>query len=141
MAFPSTVSTFRLDEFEVTVVRFRQFIEAGLGTQQEPPAAGAGAHTLNGVPGLVGWDPAWNAMLPADTAALVARTNCTGTTYTDLPSADDAKPQNCIDFLGVRLRREFGARHQLALKSSDERFDKIRLRRNLRRASLHRERG
>src|SRR5262245_38096411 len=37
MTAPATVSAFRLDTYEVTVGRFRQFVEAGLGTQQNPP--------------------------------------------------------------------------------------------------------
>lgn len=44
MSYPATVSDFRLDKYEVTVGRFRQFVAAGSGTQQHPPADGAGAH-------------------------------------------------------------------------------------------------
>ena len=36
-SYPATVSPFRLDRFEVTVGRFRQFIDAGMGTQANPP--------------------------------------------------------------------------------------------------------
>jgi sulfatase modifying factor 1 len=53
--FPATVSSFRLDKYEVTVGRFRQFVAAlNAGWQ---PAAGSGKHThLNGGKGLIGPD-------------------------------------------------------------------------------------
>ena len=48
MSHPATVSNFRLDTYEVTVGRFRQFVAAGQGTQASPPAAGAGAGRSTG---------------------------------------------------------------------------------------------
>jgi formylglycine-generating enzyme required for sulfatase activity len=69
MSNPATVSDFRFDTYEATVGRFRQFVDAGMGTQQLPPAPGAGARVAD--PG--GWDPSWNANLAPDTATLVAR--------------------------------------------------------------------
>src|SRR5262245_44669463 len=45
---PATVSSFYLDRYEVSVGRYRKFVEAGYGTQAMPPAVGAGARTLNG---------------------------------------------------------------------------------------------
>jgi hypothetical protein len=39
---PATVSDFKLDKYEVTVGRFRAFLNAGLGTQKTPPAEGSG---------------------------------------------------------------------------------------------------
>ena len=65
-ASPATVSDFVLDTFEVSVGRFRSFIDSGRGTQMNPPAAGAGAHPL--IPGT-GWDSAWNTNLATDPAA------------------------------------------------------------------------
>ncbi|MCX5746586.1 MAG: hypothetical protein NT062_29265, partial [Proteobacteria bacterium] len=47
-SYGATVSTFRLDKYEVTVGRFRQFVAAGQGTQANPPLANAGSRTLNG---------------------------------------------------------------------------------------------
>ena len=69
MGYPATVSAFRLDTYEVTVGRFRQFVNAGLGTQSSPPADGAGAH-----PQIAdsGWRPEWNPSLAADSATLIA---------------------------------------------------------------------
>jgi sulfatase modifying factor 1 len=103
MRFPATVSTFVLDQYEVTVGRFRAFINAGLGTAARPPAARAGAH-----PNLTGsgWDDAWNTSLVADTAALIAavKVQCmpdvgqtqTLPTWTDTPGGNENKPMNCV---------------------------------------------
>jgi sulfatase modifying factor 1 len=64
---PATISDFYLDKYEVTVGRFRQFVNAGMGTQAKPPASGAGAH-----PNIAnsGWDSSWNTALAPDTATL-----------------------------------------------------------------------
>jgi sulfatase modifying factor 1 len=72
MSFPATVSPFLLDKYEVSVGRFRKFVEAGMGTQANPPAAGAGAHP--NIPDS-GWDPSWDTNLAVDTASLSS--NCT----------------------------------------------------------------
>lgn len=87
--YPATVSDFRLDRFEVTVGRFRAFVEAGMGTQQNPPAAGTGANPK--VAGS-GWDATWNAGLPADKAALTSALGGTAQypgTWTELPSVNE----------------------------------------------------
>jgi len=72
---PATVSDFRLDSYEVTVGRFRQFVIAWTppdGSAGWSPAQGAGKHThLNGGRGLAstgggfegGWDTSWNGYL------------------------------------------------------------------------------
>ncbi|HEX3758201.1 MAG TPA: SUMF1/EgtB/PvdO family nonheme iron enzyme [Kofleriaceae bacterium] len=69
MTSPATVSNFRLDRYEVTVARFRAFVEAGRGAKAMAPAVGSGAH-----PKLAGsgWQAAWNDNLASDTAALEA---------------------------------------------------------------------
>src|SRR5262249_15051306 len=98
MVFPATVSDFRLDTYEVTVGRFRQFENAGMGTQASPPSADASARTLNGMAGQGSWDSTWNASLTADTTALVAAVKCDATyqSWTDTPGANEALPMNCI---------------------------------------------
>lgn len=53
----STVSTFLLDEYEVTVGRFRNFVQA----YQGPPSAGAGAHSA--IP-QSGWQQTINRHCP-----------------------------------------------------------------------------
>jgi hypothetical protein len=63
-ADPVTVSTFMLDKYEVTVGRFRRFVDAWNGGWL--PVGGAGKHThLNGGYGLNatdgGYEPGWLA--------------------------------------------------------------------------------
>jgi len=96
--YPATISTFRLDKYEVTVGRFRAFVAAGLGTQARPPATSAGAHAR--IPGS-GWEASWNASLATDTATLVAalkdcNSNTTYDTWTDMPGSNETRPINCV---------------------------------------------
>jgi formylglycine-generating enzyme required for sulfatase activity len=89
------VSTFSLDLYEVTVGRFRKFVDAGFGTQASPPAqdSGANAH-IDGS----GWQSAWNVALVADPAALKAALQCSATlqTWTDTPGSAENRPMNCM---------------------------------------------
>ena len=63
-SWPATVSPLYMDTFEVTVGRFRAFLEA---YPTSKPALGAGAHPK--IPGS-GWDSSWP--LPTDKTALLA---------------------------------------------------------------------
>ena len=94
----ATVSDFRLDKYEVTVGRFRQFVVARQGTQAFPPAAGAGAH-----PSIAGsgWDPSWDSALAASPEQLVAAVRCDGafSTWTDAPADHETQPMNCVSWL------------------------------------------
>jgi formylglycine-generating enzyme required for sulfatase activity len=94
---PATVSDFYLDKYEVTVGRFRTFVNAGLGTQSNPPAAGVGAHPK--IAGS-GWNPAWNANLAPNTDALKTAHKCFAgyQSWTDAAGADESKPVNCLDW-------------------------------------------
>jgi formylglycine-generating enzyme required for sulfatase activity len=97
MSNPATVSAFRLDKYEVTVARFRQFVNASMGTQQTAPTAGAGAHpNLGGS----GWYSAWKTGLPMASADLVADLHCSPSqqTWTDAPGNNENLPINCIDW-------------------------------------------
>lgn len=95
MSYPATISTFQLDKYEVTVSRFRAFINAGLGTRTTPPLPGAGAHAhlANS-----GWDVTWGAQLQADTNALIAALTCDAThaTWTMTAGANEGLPINCV---------------------------------------------
>lgn len=94
--YPATVSDFRLDKYEVTVGRFRKFINAGMGTQAAAPIAGSGAHA--NIAGS-GWDASWNTNLVANEAALIAALKCDTPTYqtwTDAPGANENQPINCL---------------------------------------------
>jgi len=95
MSSPATVSPYVLDVYEVTVARFRAFVNAGYGTQGRPPAAGAGAHPrLSGS----GWDAGWNTSLEATTTDLVSGVKCSTQyqTWTDGAGANDTKAINCV---------------------------------------------
>ena len=108
-SYHATVSTFRLDAYEVTVGRFRRFVAAVVSGWK--PAAGAGKHThLNGGSGLnasgggfeLGWDVAWNASLPADKATWDDTTNLacqTGyQTWTSVAGANETFPIDCVSW-------------------------------------------
>jgi formylglycine-generating enzyme required for sulfatase activity len=94
---PATVSDFRLDNYEISVGRFRKFVAA---YSQTMTASGAGKNPNNNSD--TGWDTAWNANLPADAAALAAAVKCNATyqTWTDSPGtpAAESRPMNCIDW-------------------------------------------
>jgi formylglycine-generating enzyme required for sulfatase activity len=93
----ATVAEFVLDKYEVTVGRFRAFVDAGGGTQSRPPVAGSGASPL--VSGS-GWDSAWNAALPADRTALVEAVKCVSgyETWTDTAGNNETYPMNCVSW-------------------------------------------
>ncbi len=92
---PATLSAFSLDTYEVTVGRFRAFVEAGRGTQRGAPAAGEGAHPA--IPSS-GWDPAWNASLTTDSATLTSSLACHPPfgAWTLDPGPNEALPINCV---------------------------------------------
>jgi sulfatase modifying factor 1 len=96
---PVTVSSFRLDRFEVTVGRMRQFIASyDDWIAQGQPEQGLGEHPL--VPGS-GWQvPRFSEQLPADAEEFEERLrNCGPTpfsTYAEAPS--DQVPLNCASW-------------------------------------------
>ena len=95
-AYPATVSDFRLDLYEITVGRFRAFLEAGGGVQTAPPATGAGAHPL--IPNS-GWQEAWNDELPPTLADLQTRVHyCKYAPHTNQPGPNEYRPMSCIDW-------------------------------------------
>ncbi len=92
--YPATVSSFRLDRFEVTVGRFREFVAV---YPDSKPKMGDGAHPrISGT----GWDTAWDKKLPADLASLLASVKCVPTyqTWTDSPGKNDDLPMNCLSW-------------------------------------------
>jgi formylglycine-generating enzyme required for sulfatase activity len=95
--YPASVSDFYLDKHEVTVGRFRRFVNAGLGTRSKPPADGEGAHPR--IPNS-GWSSGWNAQLSAGTEALKAGLKCHETyqSWTDTAGGNESKPVNCLDW-------------------------------------------
>lgn len=96
-SYPATVSSFRLDKYEVTVGRFRAFVEAGIGTQTKHPAAGVGTHPA--IPDS-GWQSSWDKSLVGNKAALIAALKCDSLpliqTWTDTPGPNENRPMNCV---------------------------------------------
>jgi len=94
---PATVSDFRLDRFEITVGRFRKFVEA---YPDSMPQEGYGEHPL--ISGS-GWKTTWNMYLPANKSALLADIKCDPTlqTWTDTPGLNEEKPMNCLSWYDV----------------------------------------
>jgi len=94
-SFPASVSAFRLDTFEVTVGRFRPFVEANGGTQAAPPTPNAGVQAN----GLGGWDPSWNQYLPAARAQLETALACsTSASWTTTPGANEKLAISCVSW-------------------------------------------
>jgi len=93
----STVSAFALDKYEVTVGRFRNFVNAYVSNTASAPADGAGVNPA--IPGT-GWQSAWNANLPADAAAFTTVLDCNAAyqTWTSSPGANEAKALNCVSW-------------------------------------------
>ena len=89
-----TVSEFYLDTYEVTVGRFRRFVEQYDGTT---PSDGAGAHPL--IAGS-GWQAAWDIYLPVDQAGLQSNLKCHGSyqTWTDTAGGNETYPINCVNW-------------------------------------------
>jgi formylglycine-generating enzyme required for sulfatase activity len=87
-----TVSSFTLDKYEVTVGRFRGFVDA---YPLSRPAVEAGAHPR--IAGT-GWQSAWDVNLPADKSALSAFLKCDATyqTWTDSAGSNENLPINCL---------------------------------------------
>ena len=92
---PATVSSFRLDAFEVTVGRFRAFVAAySVGWR---PLTGAGAHPRISDSG---WLADWDEKLPSDGDTLTENLKCIPFkhTWSDTPSASESFPLNCVSW-------------------------------------------
>jgi formylglycine-generating enzyme required for sulfatase activity len=106
------VSGFRLDKYDVTVGRFRQFANAVLppdgGTGWLPPA-GSGKHThLNGGQGLAnsgsvgtyetGWVTSDNSNIAPTNAKLACNTSPGYATWTPVAGSQEDLPINCVNW-------------------------------------------
>jgi formylglycine-generating enzyme required for sulfatase activity len=107
-AFLATVSAFRLDKYDVTVGRFRQFVEAWNGGAGWMPTQGSGKHThLNGGQGLAnsgsgagnyeaGWATSDNGNIsPTDTNLACDSPNAT---WTNASAGNEKLPINCVNW-------------------------------------------
>ena len=91
--FSSTVSSFRLDKYEVTTGRFMAFVLAyDAWRKAGNPVNDAGAN-----PNIQfsGWNADWSASLPANGPALEANLNCAVPTWLH---GDDRLPINCMNW-------------------------------------------
>lgn len=88
--YPATVSSFRLDTYEVTVGRFKNFVAAYV-----PPTAGSGRNPNN--PNDPGWDASWNTGSLADATALAAAVQCS-VDYQTYTAGNDNLPMNCLNW-------------------------------------------
>jgi formylglycine-generating enzyme len=100
----ATVDTFALDKYEVTVGRFRQFVDAYDSWHTAGnPKVGAGAHPA--IPGS-GWADSWAPGsgafldLPADAATLRSNLKCEEATqtWTDEAGANEVYAMNCVSW-------------------------------------------
>jgi formylglycine-generating enzyme required for sulfatase activity len=91
----ASVDSFLMDEFEVTVGRFRSFYQAYDGTL---PSAGAGANPKRSGSG---WQVEYNANMPTSKAALQTAINCNVgqyQTWTELAGVRETMPMNCVSW-------------------------------------------
>jgi len=87
------VSAFSLDKYEVTVGRFRRFVDA-YDAMNGPPPVNGGAHpNISGT----GWQAAWNGNLPADAATLQQSLACNSSHQTWARGIDDL-PITCVNW-------------------------------------------
>jgi formylglycine-generating enzyme required for sulfatase activity len=102
---PATVSSFQLDKYDVTVGRFRVFLDAyDMGWR---PQAGSGKHVyLNGGQGLISDDSeagaayelGWQATdYVAPTSGTLA-CDAADTTWTQSPGSNENRPINCVSW-------------------------------------------
>ena len=88
----ASLTSFALDAYEVTVGRFRKFVDAYDG----PPAGGAGKHPLIADSG---WQsPAWDSALAPNAAELQVLIQCGEHQTWDTSGANDELPMNCLSW-------------------------------------------
>ncbi len=115
---PATISSFRFDNYEVTVGRYRQFVDAVLGTiPRWTPDAGSGKHVhLNdgngllaiaaGAPHEFSWNPTWENgashvfLNGPNWRQSFTQTWCRAQeqTYTAAPGGHEQLPINCYNW-------------------------------------------
>jgi sulfatase modifying factor 1 len=99
----ASVSGFHLDEYEVTVGRFRQFVSAWDGGAGWTPPQGSGRHVeLNGGLGLNavggGYESGWNTMDNINIAPTDAHLMCYSGTWTASVGTSENTPINCVNW-------------------------------------------
>jgi sulfatase modifying factor 1 len=94
-AYPATVSDFRLDEYEITVGRFRSFV-AVFSPNMIPGGSGKNPNDASDS----GWDTTWNTALPENAAALSTILECDSgyQTWTETAGRNETLPINCLSW-------------------------------------------
>lgn len=93
---PAELSAFSLDTFEVTVARFRNFVN---DYPDSIPAPGAGRNPRNAAD--QGWLAEWRSLLPVGPSELrqdLTPPACVGSTYTDVDPTNDFVAMNCVSW-------------------------------------------
>lgn len=96
---PTTVSSFRLDRFEVTVGRFRAFVDAVVAGSFQPEAGtGLHAHLPEGrILGESGWDEVWGSLPSVRTVWNRQLATCRDySTWTVDPGEQENHPISCV---------------------------------------------
>jgi len=111
-ADPATVTSFRLDKYEITVGRFREYVKY-LSDGGTAPEAGSGKPShLNGGQGLLdsassgafeaGWDVSWNSGIPSGAEAKAQWDSQLGfnsyASWTDDPGDNETLPLTCLNW-------------------------------------------
>jgi formylglycine-generating enzyme len=110
---PAAVSAFRLDEYEVTVGRFRPFAGAVMGGWMPPAGSGKHAHLRGGL-GLAatpndagvafetGWDPSWSSSLQAEASSyLICNPTIPGPSWTPDAGEHESYPVVCLTWFAA----------------------------------------
>ena len=104
-ADPATISTFRLDKYDVTLGRFRRFVDAWKTGWR--PAAGSGKHTyLPGGRGLSdqanasGFEPGWVTTDDSNVVLTDAALTCPNlpAVWSPSPGAYETRPMSCVNW-------------------------------------------
>jgi sulfatase modifying factor 1 len=101
-AAPASVSGFRLDKYEVTVGRFRQFVTAWNGGWVPPVGSGKHTHLSSGK-GLTatagGYEPGWIASDDSNIVPTDANLTSQGyATWTAAAGSNETLPINCVNW-------------------------------------------
>jgi formylglycine-generating enzyme len=104
MQGPLTISAFRLDKYDVTVGRFRNFVDAWNVGYRPPPGSGKHAY-LNGGRGLAvtnyagSFEPGWLVSYGTGVEPTAENLACNvAATWTPSPSSHENLPVNCVNW-------------------------------------------
>ena len=104
-ADPATISSFRLDKYDVTVGRFRQFVAAYNGGWTPAPASGKHTHLNRGLGransgSAGGFEPGWGAADDSNIGPTDANLSCSPmfATWTSAVGSQENLPIDCVNW-------------------------------------------